>query len=278
MIRASLNVTTLLFVPGHRSDRFAKAANAAPTGIILDLEDAVPPAGKPAARAAIAEWLAGDRPAVPALLRINALGTPEALEDLAWLSQGRLVPDGIVMAKVESPRDVEILRALVPAPCPVMAVIETARGLVAAEAIAAALGPDDALGFGGADLAADLGVDFAWEPLLFARARLVGAAATAGIAVFDVPFLDIVDTTALAAETRRVRALGYTAKLAIHPAQVPVIASAFSPSQEDVSQARRVIAALDAAAGGIARLDGKMIDAPIARAARRILGRAPKSP
>lgn len=273
MTAEPLSAPTLLFVPGHRPDRFGKAAAAAPEGIVLDLEDAVPPAEKGEARVAVAAWLAGPRGQTPAFVRINALGTAEALEDLAWLADGRLSPDGIVMAKVEAARDIEILRALLPAPVPVLAAVETARGILRAETIAAALRPSDALGFGGADLAADLGAEFAWEPLSFARARLVAAAAAAGVHVFDVPHLSIGDAEALASETRRARALGFTGKLAIHPAQVAVITAAFAPSPDAVVQARRVIAALDAARGGIARLDGKMIDAPVARAARRILAR-----
>ncbi|MDP3861033.1 MAG: aldolase/citrate lyase family protein, partial [Phaeovulum sp.] len=140
--------------------------------------------------------------------------------------------------------------------------------------VAAALGRDDALGFGGADLAADLGAAFEWEPLFAARGALVIAAAAVGIGLFDVPHLDLADAAALRAEALRVRAMGFTGKLAIHPAQVAPILDAFQPSETEITRARRVLAALDAARGGAAQLDGKMIDLPVANAARRILARA----
>uniref|UniRef100_UPI0022EA72AE aldolase/citrate lyase family protein n=1 Tax=Falsiroseomonas oryzae TaxID=2766473 RepID=UPI0022EA72AE len=132
-----------------------------------------------------------------------------------------------------------------------------------------------ALAFGGVDLAADLGCAFAWEPLLPHRAALVAAAARAGRAVVDVPFLALDDDAALAAETRRVQALGFTAKLAIHPRQVATIQRVLTPTAEEIARARRILDAMAAAAGGVCVVDGKMVDAPVARAAQRVLARAP---
>jgi citrate lyase beta subunit len=264
-------VTCLLFVPGNRPDRFAKARAASPEGIVIDLEDAVTPSDKDEARLAACAFLreAGEGP--PALVRLNPLGSRPALDDLAAVADGALPAAGIVLAKVEHERDVGIVRDLDAAALPLLCAIETAVGIDNARAIAGAMRPQDALGFGGADLAADLGCEFCWEPLLAARSALVRAAASARIGVFDVPFLDIRDTAALIAETRRVRALGFTGKLAIHPAQVPSVREAFRPTPEEVERARRIVEALDAAGGGAAQLDGRMIDAPVAAAARRTL-------
>ncbi len=267
----------LLFVPGHRPDRFDKAAAASPEGIIIDLEDSVPQSEKDAARRAASDYAAraaqsADAPAV--YVRINPLGTRAALDDLAALADGLLAPTGLFLAKVESPRDIEIVRAHDIAVRPLLVAIETARGIADAAQIAAALGAGDALGFGGADLAADLGAAFEWEALFSSRAALVRAAATARVAVFDVPHLDFADATGLRAETLRVRAMGFTGKLAIHPAQVAPILNAFQPSEAEIERAERVIASLDAAGGGAAQLDGKMIDLPVAVAARRIVARA----
>ncbi|MDP2063054.1 MAG: aldolase/citrate lyase family protein [Phaeovulum sp.] len=267
----------LLFVPGNRPDRFDKAAAASPDGIVIDLEDAVPQSEKPAALRAACDYLARAReggmgPSV--YVRLNPLGTRAALDDLAALADGRLAASGLCLAKVEAPRDIELVRAHDPAARPLLAAIETARGINAAAAVAAALGRDDALGFGGADLAADLGAAFEWEPLFAARGALVIAAAAVGIGLFDVPQLDLADAAALRAEALRVRAMGFTGKLAIHPAQVAPILDAFQPSEAEITRARRVLAALDAAHGGAAQLDGKMIDLPVANAARRILARA----
>src|SRR5690606_1230157 len=146
--------------------------------------------------------------------------------------------------------------------------IETAAGIANARDVAAALRPGDALGFGGADLAADLGCAFSFEPLLAARSALVLAAAGSGLGIFDVPWLDVRDEDGLSAEAQRVRSLGFTGKLAIHPVQVAAVQAAFRPSTAEVERARRIVAALDAAGGGVALLDGRMIDAPVATAAR----------
>lgn len=267
----------LLFVPGNRSDWFDKAAAASPEGIVIDLEDAVPQSDKDTARRAACDYTAraantADAPAV--YVRLNPLGTRASLDDLAALGDGRLAPTGLFLAKVESPRDIEIVRAHDPVARPMLVAIETARGIAQAVEIAAALGAGDALGFGGADLAADLGAAFEWEALYSSRAALVRAAATARVGVFDVPHLDLADVAALRAETLRVRAMGFTGKLAIHPSQVAPILHAFLPSEAELAQAKRIISALEAAGGGVAQLDGKMIDLPVAIAARRIVARA----
>ncbi len=266
------DLSCVLFVPGHRPDRFDKARAASPDGIVIDLEDAVPLAEKDAARAVAADYAAGAGHGPIVLVRLNPLGTRAALDDLAAVADGRLAPAGILLAKVETPRDIEIVRDYSGA-LPLLAAVETARGLDAAPEIAAALRPGEALGFGGADFAADTGAAFAWEPLYAARTALV-AAARRRVGVFDVPRLDINDTTALVDETRRVRALGFTGKIAIHPAQVATIRAAFQPTADEIDRARRIVVALDAAGGGAAAIDGRMIDAPVAIDARRTLSRA----
>lgn len=265
--------TALLFVPGHRPDRFGKAAAASPSGIVIDLEDAVPPAQKADARVAAAAYLGTAGRDTPVAVRLNPISTRPGLDDLAMLADGLLDADGILLAKVETARDIELTRVHAPA-MPILAAIETAVGIGAVADIARALGPVDALGFGGADLAADLGCAFAWEPLFSARCALVAAAAIGRVGLFDVPHLDIADAAALRAETERVRAMGFTGKLAIHPAQVATIRDVFQPHDDEISRARRVVAALESANGGAAQLDGKMIDLPVAIAARRTLALA----
>lgn len=275
MSRIALSeISCLLFVPGNRPERFDKARAASPGGIVIDLEDAVAPADKKAARDAACAYLSAAPAGPPVLVRINPLGTRAALDDLAALADGGLAPAGLFLAKVETARDIGIVRAHLGSPLPLLAAIETAAGMVDAAAIARALGPGDALGFGGADYAADLGAAFSWEALYSGRTTAVRAAAAGRVGCFDVPHLDIGDREALAEETRRVRALGFTGKLAIHPAQVEPIRQAFTPSEAEVARARRIAEALDAAGGGAVSLDGKMIDAPVAQSARRILARA----
>jgi citrate lyase beta subunit len=240
---------------------------------VIDLEDAVPAGEKESARRSAATFLRQGGRTVPALVRLNPIGTRPGLDDLAALADGALPADGILLAKVEAARDIEIARAHDRAR-PILAAIETAIGIAAAARIARALRAGDGLGFGGADLAADLGCAFGWEPLFPARCALVQAAAIGCVSLFDVPHLDIADKAALQDETERVKALGFTGKLAIHPAQVETIRRVFRPSGADIDKARRIVAALEAADGGAAQLDGKMIDLPVATAARRILALA----
>jgi citrate lyase beta subunit len=265
---------SVLFVPGHRPDRFAKALATGADAVVMDLEDAVPPGEKDAARAAVL-----DRPAPPAGvalgLRMNPLPTPEGIADLAALIAAA-APDFLMLPKVEAPEELRIVRrafARAPRPPQLIALIESAEGLARAGAIAQEEGCA-ALGFGGVDLSADLGCAVAWEPLLPHRAALVAAAARGGRAVLDVPFLDIADEAGLAEETRRVQALGFTAKLAIHPKQVATIQSVLTPTGAQVDWARRIVAAMEAASGGVCVVDGKMVDLPVLRAARRVLARA----
>jgi citrate lyase beta subunit len=120
---------------------------------------------------------------------------------------------------------------------------------------------------GGVDLAADLRAELAWEPLLYGRSRLVQATAAAGIGLLDLPHLALDDAAALAAECRRVKALGFTGKLAIHPKQVAPIVETFTPSAAEVDRAARMVAALEQAGG-------KMLEIPIVKAARRVLALA----
>lgn len=155
----------------------------------------------------------------------------------------------------------------------IVALIETGRGLGAAEAIAAHPSVV-AIAFGGADLAADLHASLAWEPMLFARSRIVQAAAAAGIAAFDVPFLDIHDAEGLRKETVAARALGYSCKLAIHPGQISTINAVFTPTPKELASAQRIVAAFDQARGGACQMDGRMIDVPVVKAAQRTVALA----
>jgi citrate lyase beta subunit len=241
--------------------------------VVLDLEDAVALQAKGAARAAALDFSAGGAGAALWLLRINHVGTQAGLEDLLALRRAASMPAAVMVPKVESPAELDTvlahLRANGNAP-PLVALIESSRGIAAADAIAAhpAVG---ALAFGGADLAAETGAEMAWEPLLFARSRILLAAAANGIAAWDVPFLDLRDEAGLERETAAARALGYRAKLAIHPAQLASIHAAFTPTPKQVERAQQVVAASAGAAGGACVLEGRMVDRPVLLAALRTL-------
>jgi citrate lyase beta subunit len=271
-----------LFTPGNRPDRFAKAAASGADALIFDLEDAVAAADKGHAREAVlahflADFHMGLAPGQVAGLRVNNAHSPAGLRDLLALVESRVVPDFVLLPKVESPFEVLLATRHLSgtqADVPFVCAIESARGLDSAVDIARASPRVRALALGGADLAVALRAEAAWEPLLFARSRLVQAAAVAGIGVFDSPHFDLADDAGLAEVSRRAKALGFTGKLAVHPRQVSAIQSTFMPTPEEVVRAERIVAALAAAGGNVCELDGEMVEGPIVLAAHRVLALA----
>lgn len=270
----------LLFFPGSRPELLPKALASGAGRVCMDLEDAVAPGAKDAARAAAIERLASpDFDHRRVALRINAPVTPEGALDLdaiaSALSAHPPVRPGftIVVPKVTGPEDVHaVLDAVRGAglPVEVVPVIETARGLSRVEEIAAA-GAISALFFGGLDLSVELGCALDWETLLYARSRTVLAGRLAGVALIDTPFFDLEDRDGLVAESVRSRRLGFTAKAAIHPGQVDVINGTFRPSPADIERARGVLEAAEREATGAFMFEGVMIDRPAVEAARRLL-------
>ncbi len=260
----------MLFVPGSKPERFARALGAGADAVCIDLEDSVPEAGKAEARAAaIAAIREGsDRRLV---LRINGVRTRAGLEDLIALADAETQPSLLFVAMVESAAEIGIVLGVLGNRAPgIVPLIETVRGLNAAAEIASAPGVA-AMMFGGGDFAAELGVALAWEPLLHARGAFVMACAGAGVPAIDVPFIQLDDTEGLEAEARAAKALGFAAKAAIHPAQVDVINAAFRPTPEQIAEALEAQKAFDAADGAAVRFKGRMLEAPIMRRYQRIL-------
>lgn len=265
---------SMLFLPGLRTDRFERAAASNADIVCLDLEDAVAPQLKAQAREAVLSTLNGQRGGVRLAVRINGAGSPDGADDLLALATAEAPPDIVVLPKANGPEEIGWLISMLPphfAQAELFAIIETARGLEAACRIATASPRVTTLVFGAADLCAELGCTLAWEPLLYARSRVVHAAAIAGLAVMDVPYLDVDDETGLRAEVAAVRRLGFTAKAAIHPKQVSGINEGFAPSAAEEQRARRVLEAFDACKDGVCLLDGRLVELPVIRAARRTL-------
>jgi (S)-citramalyl-CoA lyase len=280
----------VLFAPGSRPERFAKAMAAGADAVCLDLEDGVAPDGKEKARDEVVRFLAqwgGPGSGPELIVRINDPREPVGKRDLEALARARR-PDGVMIPKVDGEEVLEEVARAVGARTTVgfdargsrersvvlLPLIETARGLERVEEIANTPAPLDALVFGGMDLAAELGAAFEWEPLLYARSRVVHAAALAGVGAIDVPWTPLDEPEGLAEETRRAARLGFTGKLAIHPKQVPVIHQALLPDAGDLERARRIMAAWAEARGGVVVVDGRMIDRPLVLAAERVLARA----
>lgn len=261
---------SLLFVPGSRPERFAKALAAGADLVCIDLEDAVLPKDKVSARQAVVAFIQ-QHPDV--CVRINPTDTDIGMQDLATLSANK--PAAVMLAKCKGPEDIDLAQQLLGCEqTRIIPLIETLEGLDNATSIASESKAVVAMMFGGADMAAELRCDFDYEPLLFARCQLVMAAAKAGVSVIDVPFVNIKDEQGLIDETRRIKALGFTGKAAIHPCQIQSIHQAFTPDSEQIEYAQAVIDAVDGPDAGVVLVKGKMVDRPIVLASQRILALA----
>lgn len=262
---AATTATTLLFVPGDRPERFAKAAAAGADLVVLDLEDAVGAENKDAARANAAAWAADHECAV----RVNAADTAWFSADLAALAGTEAT---IMVPKADDPN---VLAAIDGS---VIALIETARGVLGAPAIAAVRNVVR-LAVGTFDLAAELGVDpVDTEALLPTRGTLVLASAAAGLpGPIDGVTAAIDDDERLTADTAYARRLGFAGKLCIHPRQLAAVATAFRPTEAQAVWAQRIIDAVEANSGAtgtaVVTVDGEMVDKPVIDRARAILAR-----
>jgi (S)-citramalyl-CoA lyase len=269
----ALEVRCLLFVPGNRPERFPKALASGADLVCLDLEDSVPVAEKEAARGAVlgfARDLAGTRVAV----RINRLASHAGLRDVLALGEALPGPLVVCVPKVESAAELELMREWLPDERTRFApIIENAEGLAQAASIAATPGCA-ALIFGGGDYALEIGASMAWEPLLAARSAIVMASARAGLPAIDVPFIQMDDQAGLAAESLRVRQLGFSGKVAIHPRQVPIIQRTWLPSAPDLEEARAALAAYEAAGRRAISFGGRLLEGPIVRRYEKMIAQS----
>lgn len=266
----ALGFQTLLFVPGNRMDRVAKAHDTGADVVCIDLEDAVPGADKVTARDAVAAFLESGTSTRTAV-RINGLRTREGLADLLALSAIENCPGIVLVPMVESVAEVEIVTAafgrrsvsivpLVETVAGLSSVVEIGRSPVVASVM-----------FGGGDLSNQMGVELAWEPLLHARSRFVMQCVEAGVRAIDVPFVDVKDEKGLREETLKARALGFAAKAVIHPGQVDTVKQALTPSREELEQAAAAVDAYRQAGGRAIMHRGMMLDEPIIRRLETLL-------
>ena len=267
---------SFLFVPANRPERFAKALASGADAVIIDLEDAVSPGDKPAARAQLAQGFIPLGPADRAriVVRMNALGTPFHDDDLVLLAS--LVAQGlggVMVPKAETVLGLQrVVDALGPR-CALLPLIESVAGLDAANALAT--GPQVLrLAFGNLDFQADLGLACGPDEPELVPVRLAVVLASRRAALpqpVDGVTPGTQDTVQLQADASRARRGGFGAKLCIHPAQVAGVNAAFTPTPIELEWAQRVLAAFEAAGGGVFSLEGRMVDAPVVRLAQRTL-------
>ncbi|PSQ29301.1 CoA ester lyase [Halobacteriales archaeon QS_9_68_17] len=272
---------SVLFSPGDQPALLRKAPSSGADVVVFDLEDAVAPERKSDGREAVRSLLADPSfdPDCEVCVRVNPVGVA-ADADLDAVLDGDAsdAVDAVMLPKTADADDVRTLDGLVDdhdRSLPVLALVETAAGVLHAEEIAAA-DPTDALVFGAEDLAADLGATRTEDgtEVLYAREHAVLAASAADVDAVDTVYTDFEDTAGLREETAFAAELGYDGKMAIHPAQVDPINEAFTPDGDSVEWARKVLAAKEAADAGVFRVEGKMVDAPLVAQAERVVERA----
>lgn len=283
---------SLLFIPGDSPRKLSKGMSSGADALIVDLEDSVAPENKGEARRTTLSFLAdltgaSERPEV--YVRINGFDTPFSEGDLDAVMTGR--PDGILLPKCRTGSDVMLLASR-------LAVREALHGIddgatrilaLATETAAAVFGAGTyagssprlvGLAWGAEDLAAAIGAsanrnDGTWTgPFQLVRNLCLFGAVAAGVAPIDTVYTDFRDLDGLRRESEIAARDGFTAKLAIHPAQVPVINEAFTPSAAAIERARRIVGVFAAAPTGVTSLDGVMLDQPHLKAAERLLARA----
>lgn len=264
---------SILYTPALSLDRVVKAWSYDADVHLIDLEDSVPPAEKPAARTVCRAALEkAPRPANVAV-RVNELGSIAAVHDLLMLAESPVRPGIVVMTMVTSADEVGLLRRILAsagAQPEIYVTVETVEAVADIDAIARS---SDGLILGSADLAATLGVEITWEAMLAARQAMALACARYGTACIDTANFRLAEPAVLAEETARVRALGFHGKATVHPVELDAINRALRPDPDALRMARRVAEAVRAADGGIAVLDGNMVGPPFARMARATVAR-----
>lgn len=276
---------SLLFVPGNRERYLAKLAQVRPDAVILDLEDSVPEQEKETARATVADLVRTERFAQHQLLvRVNPFWSGLTPADLRAVVSRSIV--GVFLPKVETANELreanmllseaEAKAGLEMGHVRLLPILETTRGILNAQELAGCGRRVLGVAFGYEDFTLDLGIPRTREgrETLYPRAHLAMAARAAGVLAIDGPTSDYRDQALLEAEARTSRGLGFTGKQCVHPGQIETLNRVFTPSAEDVSHAREIVAAYERVAArghGSTSLGGSMLDAPVVQRARRVI-------
>ena len=263
---------SILFTPALVAERSVNADAADADIALIDLEDSVAAVHKAEARNRAVAFFS--RPPITSCrraVRINNLGSADGLLDLLALCGCPYKPEVVMVPKVESPRDLEIAGSLLGDGVELIAIIETPLGIENISATVSTRARLTATIFGAADFALTTGMSIDWQSQHYARSRLATATRGAGLHPLDSPWFDVRDAEGLTIAARRARELGYSGMGAVHPCQVPIINEIFSPSQDDIDRARRLVAASARDGSGICLIDGIAVGAPFIESARRLL-------
>ena len=267
---------SFIFTPGLKPEMFPKALASGTDIVCVELEDGIAPKDKTAARKhalALFEAPQADD-GVERIVRINCMREQFGIEDVQAILATDTPPPALMMPKVRTPDEIVMLDNLLTErghDTRLHIIIETNAGLEACYEIAHCSSRIDALFFGGVDMAAELRCENAWEPLLYARSRVVHAAASAGLDVIDVPYLDLEDHEGMVVAAEQAKALGFSGKGAIHPKQIAALNDVFTPGEDEIARARRIIETFAQADTGLVVIDGKLIEKPVLRDMHRIV-------
>lgn len=267
---------SFIFTPGLRPEMYPKALACGADIVCVELEDGIAPKDKAEARrnamALFAEPQADD--GVERILRINSTRERFGIEDVQAILNAETPPPALMMPKIKTPDEVVQLDQLLTEAghsTRLHVIVETCEGLENAYEIAHCSTRIDAMFFGGVDMAAELRCKNAWEPLLYARSRVVHAAASAELDVIDVPYLDLDDPDGNRRAAEQARDLGFCGKGSVHPKQIAALNDVFTPSDDEIARARRIISEFEAADTGLVVIDGKLIEKPVLREMHRIV-------
>ena len=267
---------SFIFTPGLRPDMYPKALASGADIVCVELEDGIAPKDKAEAREkalALFEKPQADD-GVERIVRINSMRERFGIEDVNAILVSKTPPPALMMPKVRTPDEVTILDQLLTEAgheTRLHVIIETNEGLEAAFEIAKCSDRIDAMFFGGVDMAAELRCQNNYDALLYARSRVVHASAAAGLDVIDVPYLDLDDPDGMRVEAERVRDLGFSGKGSVHPKQIAALNEVFTPSEAQITRARRIISEFEKANTGLVVIDGKLIEKPVLRDMYRIV-------
>ena len=263
---------SFIFCPGNKSDMIPKALSSGADMVCIDLEDAIIPEHKNISRVSTVK--AFEEISIPngveTLIRINDVNSKEGKDDIQAILNSKNTASGLMLPKIQSIDEIIDLESqikLANKNLNLHIIIETNMGLQNAWNIAQSSSLIKSLLFGGVDMSADLGCNGDWLSLLYARSRVVHAAAGAGIDSIDVPFLDLEDMDGMRDEAQKSKNLGFSGKGSIHPKQIESLNKVFTPSSEEIAYANKVIKAFNEASDGLVVVDGKLIEKPVLRTA-----------
>ena len=272
---------SFIFTPGLKPEMFPKALVSGADMVCIELEDGIAPKDKEEARVKALKLFevpqADD--GVERILRINSMRERFGIEDVLAILATDTPPPSLMMPKVRSPDEIVMLDQLLTErghKTRLHVIIETNAGLEAAYEIANCSSRIEAMFFGGVDMAAELRCENNWQQLIYARSRVVHAAASAGLDVIDVPYLNLQDLDGMCDEAQKAKSLGFAGKGSVHPKQIGALNDIFTPSNDDIARAKRIIKTFEEADTGLVVIDGKLIEKPVMREMYRIVAIANK--